>query len=95
MRWAPRQNADAGAVRHQKQVGAFHRLKSGDGGGVEQNAVLKRLFQLRGKNRDVFGRAEQVAERKADEFYIIFLHKAEDFGLGFGQHSLVSLQHEV
>ena len=78
----PRQDGHGGQVGPEDKVALFHFHEPSNGAAVEANAVLQCLGQVAGQYGDVFLGAEDIAERKADEFNVVVLHKIEDVLLG-------------
>ena len=78
----PRQDGHGGQVGPEDKVALLHLHEPGNGAAVEADAVLQCLGQVAGQYGDVFLGAEDIAERKADEFNVVVLHKIEDVLLG-------------
>ena len=68
--------------------------KALDGGAVEHDLVVHRLFDLRGGDGHIFQLAEDVRELEADKLNILLLHHADDvfFGVRHAGHSLHSFK---
>ena len=52
---------------------------------IEGYAVFKRAWQLVGKDGNVLERAEHIAKRQADEFYVVLLYELQHLAHGIIQ----------
>ena len=75
---APREHGEGVRIREREHVGLFHRDETVDGRAVEADALLERLLELLGRDRERLEVAQNVGEPKAHEADVALLDGAQD-----------------
>ena len=84
---APGEDGEAVEVGVQVLVRLIHPGKALDGGAVEHDLVIDRLFDLVGRDGHVFQLAENIHKLHADKFDLFLLHDADDVFLGIAHNA--------
>ena len=92
LRGPPREDGKAVQIGVQALVRLVDAGVPLDGGAVEHNLVVHRLFDLRGSDGHVFQLTENIHELHPDKFNVLLLHQADDVFLGVAHSgSLLSI----